>query len=869
MYHHFDVILYAGDLGYKIVLDDPFQEIDLARDHGDSQTLYADHFLPVTQATFEHLKVTILSVAPVAPDPSSAPLAPAPLPGPPGMIYILHVLNNGTKPIRGKVILQAGDKLIGHYEDTRAELEHLKKPAIDIRQHTLLLTRPEGQVGLHLHNGRWTKLEAPFQAERAFELDPGADTFFETHIVLGQSRSQVMEAVFAMHLHSALDWINFTAEFWHSRLGTLHIGADGTGEHARIAYELFIRNFYDNFNCLQTDAQGNLISHWQGAPSHGYGTIWGIDVEPTAISIVQACPELARQVFLFFMNRSQAPKGPPDHSLPILVAPMIIARQWLQVTGDTHFFKHNSQVITAFEKIMQQVLSLEANSAALFPSRYSSDGVVGRRFDYGTNVKVWYAFDSMSYLLHHIGREADAKRYAEKANQIQADIQRTMLVDGPLGVQISGGTNLTEDPGTFYLPEDVLYYDGEDTSSMLAPIYGICDFNHPAWINYHRFARSLWHAGYDPEFDTLYWHPAEPAVFDGTAYFSRLAGGVTSSEMRAGLDTLREIAIDDVTGSVFWWPHGMEYKRSLTRCSQGQGAWNWQFFQQWLGIKIDALARTITFAPRGLLTHIKWQNFASGLNQFSIEWMETNTGTQATILNQNAEPWTVQVGFRLPGSGALGDLEWQSYVLKPGETYTFLKPKIYPQSSLNFPEVHLEDLEASAFGDAEGIVFKRFGPALLWGHWNPELQWRWDAMPLALRFILANFTGADWQDVRVQLLCPPNWLAQARLPRHWTPPDHLQKETTQLEIGPLANRKRAIAPFWIKAPFEFEVVNRWEDLKRPFHIPSQPGPGLEVFTRQLDSLCSVNFTAIFTAASPQGTIIERCLEIPVKIIPYS
>ena len=47
---------------------------------------------------------------------------------------------------------------------------------------------------------------------------------------------------------------------------------------------------------LATDAAGRLLSHWQGAPSHGYGTVWGIDIEPTAVSIVHACPELARQV---------------------------------------------------------------------------------------------------------------------------------------------------------------------------------------------------------------------------------------------------------------------------------------------------------------------------------------------------------------------------------------------------------------------------------------------------------------------------------------------------------------------------------------------------------------------------------------------
>ncbi len=294
-----------------------------------------------------------------------------------------------------------------------------------------------------------------------------------------------------------------------------------------VARDLYIRSLLDNFNCLQTDAAGNLIAHWQGAPSHGYGTVWGIDVEPTAVSVVHACPELARQVLLFFMARSRVPRGPRDHSLPILVAPVVIARQWLQATGDVAFLESHPEVLASLTSIMDDVESLKAPGETLFPSRYSSDGPVGRRYDYGTNAKVRYAFDSMAYLCRQLGRDGDAQRYAQIAEEIRSAVERTMIADGPFGPQISGGSNLGEDPGAFYLPEGAPYYDGEDTSSMLAPIYGLCDFTHEPWINYHRFARSLWCPNYDPEFDALLWNPAEPAVVDGTAFFSRLGGSVT------------------------------------------------------------------------------------------------------------------------------------------------------------------------------------------------------------------------------------------------------------------------------------------------------------------------------------------------------
>ena len=48
MYHHFDVVMYAGDLHYQIVLEGR-EVIDLASDQRENQTWYADHYLPMTR----------------------------------------------------------------------------------------------------------------------------------------------------------------------------------------------------------------------------------------------------------------------------------------------------------------------------------------------------------------------------------------------------------------------------------------------------------------------------------------------------------------------------------------------------------------------------------------------------------------------------------------------------------------------------------------------------------------------------------------------------------------------------------------------------------------------------------------------------
>jgi hypothetical protein len=868
MYHHFDVAMYAGDLTYQLVLEGS-DAINLAADDRDNETWYAGDFIPLTRTRAESLEIALVSIAPVVADAHNAPLAPAPLPGPAAAIYCLYLRNTGHEALRGKIVLQASDLFVEHYQDAQPALRDQKRPAVNVHQRTLILTRPFGSVGIHLHQGQWRQTDqTPFEAEVDFELAGGQSQVFETHIAIGASYSDIMPTIFALHLRDALDWANITAAFWRSRLGNLDMGKD---EDALFSRDIYVRSLFDNFNCLQIDATGNLLAHWQGAPSHGYGTVWGIDVEPTVVSVAHICPEIAWQGLTFFMTRSRVPRGTQDHSVPILVAPIIIARQWLQITGEVDKFRQNPEVMTALESIMRDLLALESPVDSLFPSIYSSDGVVGRRYDYGTNVKVWYTFDSMAYLLRHLGEPERAQFYHEKAQAIRAAIDKHMTIDGPFGPQVSGGTNLGEDPGDLYLPEDEPYYDGEDTSSMLAPIYGICDFTDQPWMNYHRFARSLWAPGYDPEFDVLLWAPGDPAIFDGTAYFSHLGGCVTREEMREALDTLRQVGVDDVTGSVFWWPHGLEYKRALTRCSQGQGAWAWQYLYQWLGLKIDANANELTVAPRGLLTSFEWTNFRAGEHSFDIRWSEDNTAGIARIRNNNKEPWTIQVGFRESGAGAEGGLVWQTRSLAPGEELKFVQAQTPCRDHLGINRETLVKLEADAFADLAGVGFKRYGPSYLWGHWDANRLWDPQAMPFALRFVILNGTTTDWSDVSVTLTIPDGWTGQGRQPRHWPPPENMTPSCACVELGSLPALRREVAAFWIKQPDKLDLWRRffWDRDGIPFHKPVHSDRTITLYTNDQEPVPAVTFEAELVAKSADGQEIRRRIEVPVNILNHA
>jgi len=868
MYHHFDVAMYVGDLSYRIEPEGG-EPADLAAEDRQNETWYADWFLPLTRTRAGDLEVALISLAPVAPEAEKAALAPAPLPGPAGALYLLRLRNSGASAIRGRVVLRAGDLLVGHYEDAAPEVRPLKKPAVDLRQHTLILSRPDGAVGIHAHEARWARLEAPYEAEWALNLAPGEEALYETTISLGRTYHEVMPTVYALHLHPALEWLNNTAAFWRERLGRLTVDAEGASEEARFSLENHIRNLLDNFNCLQTDAEGNLIAHWQGAPSHGYGTIWGIDVEPTAVSVNQVCPELARQTMLFFLERSRAPIGLPEHSVPILVAPVIIARQWLQATGDVEFLAEHPAVMEGLQSIMDDLEALRAPGEELYPSRYSSDGPVGRRYDYGTNVKALYALSSYAYLLQALGRGGDAAYYRRRVDGVRCAIERTMVAEGPFGPQLSGGTNLDEDPAGFYLPEGVLYYDGEDTSSMLAAVYGACDLTWEPWVNYHRFARSLWCPNYDPEFDVLRWSPGESGVFDGTAFYSRLGGSVTRAEMAEALHTLRRIGTDDATGSTFWWPHGLEFRRGLTRCSQGQGAWAWQYREQWLGLKVDVLARTLTLAPRGLLSRIDWEGLRAGPACFDVHWLETGGLITARVRNRNPEPWRLGVGFRRPGAGAEGGLSWQERTLSPGEEVTLAHMVLAPSAPGGMERTALVQHEAALLGDPDGVLFQRFGPATLWGHWEVDRWWDPRAMPLAVRFVVLNATTADWHDVSVTLRLPPGWLAQARPAQHWPRPDRLTGGEVRAELGTLPRRERTVAAFWVRAPHGIDMGKAFEGGEAPFHAVSQPGPGLRLPSPDVSAPVETSLEAELIATGAEGKTVRRQLAVPVQIVPCS
>jgi hypothetical protein len=845
MYHHFDSVS-ISHLKYEIQLEGEDSPLDLLSAERQNETFYAAHFLPMTTTSIGGLQATVVSFAPVAHDGATAALAPSPLPGPAGAFYLLRLRNGGQETVRASVSLRVGRNLEGRLSQHATE------------RNTLILSTPKGSAGIHMSHGSWKAGEGDHVCSLAVELRPGQERVIETRIALGVRYADVMPVIHELFLHSSEEWLRRSALFWQERLGVLEVGAVDADNEAAVSRDIYIRSIIDNFNCLQTDAKGNLLAHYQGAPKAG--TIWGIDYEPTIVSMLHLSPELARQGLLFAMERNRAPLTihGAGHSTAILVSPLIIARKWLEATGDTSFFRENPDVMSSLSSIMSDLAGLKAPNHQLYAARYSSDGPVGRRYDHGTNLKVWFALDSYAYLLEALGRGAEAKEYRGMAKALADDIDRTMVSSGPFGPQISGGTNLGEPEEGFYLPEDVLYYDGEDTGSHLGPIYGIYGFDYQPWVNYHRYARSMFCPSYEPEFGTLRWFPSwSMPVLDGTGFVSRLGGSVTTPEMREALSDLH--AICDETGSFFWWPMGLNFKQGLSRCSQGQGSWAWQYLEQWLGVGIDTLSRTVTIAPKGLLNQVNWNGMRLGNHTFDLKWEESGSGAKVVLKNRNPEDWKVRIASRPYQSGAQGPMAWQNAGLRAHETLTMRTDPV-DASGLSEPVELVRRTEASRLGE-EGIVFLRYGPV------DPFPDWYhlWREEYLDVRFYVLNGTETDWEAAAVTLKYPSGWAGKAREPRYWPKADNLREGQARIELGAIPALGFAVAPFQIKGMYDFDLDYLTEGKSK--HYPSEAGLEIRLPTRDVREPTRTVFQAVLTGKTRAGETIERRLEIPVTVLP--
>ena len=848
MYYQADIAMMLSKLYFELELENgqTLSTLD------DSESCYLNYFLPMTTKNVDDIRLTTLSLAPIL-EPSMPSAIPGlPLPGPGGAIHTMVIENRSPSTLKGKALLKLTEKFIARYEDDGAPVEqHANSPhRREWDRNLYLLCRPDANAAIHAMNfNKNNKNEYADESVfyRDIEILPGESLELTCYIALSVNFNRLRPTLAYLYSFSMLEWINIAATFWADRLGDIQVSKDDKINQQSI--DFIRRCILDNFNCLQMNPKGEIVVHWQGAPAHQCARLWGIDAEPTAISVLYTLPELGAAILRYCAYRNRPHYlYYPDHSVPNLLAPLCIAAQYIELTGDTTLFHNNPSLLEELRKTADTALTFR-HPCGLLHSHYSSDGHVFNRYDYGTNVKAYRALSGFAALLEALGK--DGSKYKQAASMIPTAIDKHMTQEGPFGLQICGGNNLGEwEP--FYLPDKFFYYDGEDSSSCVAPLYGACEFDDEKWRNYHRYARSLFATNYDPELDVLRWFYWGGPI-DGTALVSAVGGAVTRDEMRTALENMLAVGCDE-TGSMFWWSKGKNSVRWLTRCSQGQGFWVYQHTEQWLGLHMNALTNTLTVRPQGMYGSYRINGARLGSFLYDIEWQETQEGILCTVTNRNEAPVTVRVYAGSKNAGLSDAFSNQDCVCAPGETQrVFLN---YPDCKLPV-SYKITETESKLLA-AEGIFFDTVGLAL------PGLDQKGaNGETVSNVYVLRMVVVTDDKPLKsasVELDLPEGFTSQAKELGMWKVWGD-EPGPSRFDIGDIPPRSRAAVSFYIEAN---ELSAPWM-LNHPAKWPLNKLDERTLLFRGEQELAGV-ITATLNGVQEDGSNIHQFINIDIRTL---
>lgn len=847
-YFQNDTALLLGKMRYDFEMDNG---LFLAAANESSVTEYRDYYLPATVTYFPEMTTRVFSLAPVM----EAEALPAsqihPLPGPAGALFCVEVTNTAGCTMRGKLRLSFEQKFVNQFEHYGKRFEdYTQSPyRAEWDQKLLVLWHPEACAAIQLLGA---VNEGDAQNPRIyvpFELKAGESRIFTTVLALTPRREEIHESLGILYQHTALEWLNVTSRFWRERLGTGTAKIRENEEMGEKYHDMHIRFVLDNFNCLSFNGQGKLLTNWQGAPSHSLSRLWGIDIEPDVVSVMYAVPEVGPRAVEYLLERNR-PRFSlyTDHSMFFYIAPLLIAGKYLELTGDSAYFKNNPQVVEGLAEVYRGMLAHKHRDKVLFSSHYASDLIVFKKYDYGANVQCFYALKSWCAIQNVLGK-ASAKTEA-LLKQMPLDMAECMEEEGVFGRQISGGNNLGEDTERFYIPDELFYYGGEDTATVLAPLYGLYEFNYEPYVNLHRFARSLFITNYDPEFQTMreLHFGMNPSA---TGCTLRLGGSYTRKEMLEMLQILYDRL--DETGSLFWWPRAYNKKRCLTRCSQGQGAWVQQSVEQWYGLRMDGVKGVLQIRPQGLLSSYKLEKVRLGAFCFDIIYKETETETMFSVTNRNDKDFSLQCAVRPFGAAAQESRMQETEIIRAGETIVLR----YPVEIFSAQEAETERAECRAFAE-NGVIFQPYGIVM------PKLSFGKCGIFL-LRFVIVHPDAKGWQNVSVRLSLPAGWKAAEKKFYMWDYQPVFSEENGVLcTVGQIDPYTHGVAGFYVSLPDE--LAGDEKSVMLNHHPFRQDGSGVRkdtlLYVEGRQELETEPLTAVLYA---DGIERARCI-LPVKIL---
>ncbi|RCX23650.1 hypothetical protein DFP94_1011252 [Fontibacillus phaseoli] len=602
---------------------------DLGLDDLPYTTSLLDNLFPVTEYRLGDVKATLLIYTPISAD-GTARLR--------GAVYGLHVENRSGQEVDGEVLLPR--------PDTEAD-RLFSGPDVCIYP----VEREDGYaaggaVPFHLAPGQsvWVPVVI---------CPPGE----ETALLIGEK--------------GTLYWLNETWAYYRGMLGRLQMRDDP------FAAEFYERAMLQSLGSIAMDRQGAVVgSNWGTYPTTEF--TWNKDMYFSLLPFHTAEPELFKQGVLWFLKHGVRPAGNRysggiSHSLSNSLSSVVMAGLYYRSTGDKRFFLEWPDIDISIRKLLEETLRTRNQDGPwLFPSDWLSDAYSLGDYHTGSNVVAWAAFHHYARIVREVfGDMETAEHYRTVAASIREDLQRHNTVEGPFGLQYTEGTSAGgdalkgdsskykgnyDDFGMQFIGHlmkdgsiDLFHRDGEESDTILMPLYGYASYDDTAYRHYMQFSLSPANPTYNPESRGIQWGEHAACTFPG--YMSGM-GMLTDFASMSGTDGyLTEIRkLTDADGSLWWWPYlnGASYgdvvrHHNCGKCGWASGVFSGLFTSRILGIAYDAPARQLSFRPLRAAGSFAWEGARLGSGVFNLSFRREDCIVEAVAANFGAKLVTVLV----------------------------------------------------------------------------------------------------------------------------------------------------------------------------------------------------------------------------------
>lgn len=605
------------------------QGVDLGRDDLPYATSLLDNLFPVTEYRFGDVQATLLTFAPISAD-GTARLR--------GAVYGLHVENRSGRDVYGEVTLPRPDT-----EEER------------------LFSGPDFciyPVELDIWNAA--------NGTAPFHLAPGQSIWVPT--VICPPGEETLRLVGEK---GTLYWLNETWAYFRGMLGRLEMRDDP------FAAEFHERAMLQCFGSIAMDHQGAVAgANWGTYPTTEF--TWNKDMYYSFLPFQTAEPELFKQGVRWFLEHGVRPPGNRypggiSHSLSNSLSSVVMAGLYYRSTGDKRFFLDHPDIDLSIRRLLEETLRTRKQDGPwLFPSVWLSDAYSLGDYHTGSNVVAWAAFRHYARIVGEVfGDTETAERYWTIAARIKDDLQRLNTVGGPFGLQYtegtSAGSDALKDDASKYAGDyadfgmqfighltqggsiDLFHHDGEESDTILMPLYGYAAYDDPAYRHYMQFSLSPHNPTYNPESRGIQWGDHAACTFPG--YMSGL-GMITDFASMSGTDgyftQIRKLT--DVDGSLWWWPYlnGARYgdvvrHHNCGKCGWASGVFSGLFVSQILGIAYDAPAHRLSFRPLRAAGSFAWEGVRLGSGAFNLSYRQEGNVAEAIAANIGARAVAVLV----------------------------------------------------------------------------------------------------------------------------------------------------------------------------------------------------------------------------------